>query len=396
METVERGSVFVRHVVTLTARRSGSSFLTRFGVSALVDCRKGNLEKCVGTDAEHLLSERFALILRGALSAVYVMVLILGDPAKGAPTTRWAMATEYPESTVSGEGLSAFARLVKEKSHGEIEVIPSFGSDISSAQLIASIKRNETTGGDALTSALDGSSSIFELPALPFITQSTEDAVHLNERARPLYEAELRKRGITLLYLSIWPATGLWSKRPIRAPEGLSTLSIRTYDQTSESVMRQAGALAKQMPLKKVFPLLEDGEFNAVMSSGDGGAGQKLAGYLSTFTAIRYACPVSIAMIRTSSLTALPARLRHAVLDAAAETERLQRASAVSRTEANYAMMRAHDVTVVDPPDSDLSELLRFAAKDAIEEWQAKASKDAWAIFQAFSNRQSTKDERQR
>ena len=38
-----------------------------------------------------------------------------------------------------------------------------------------------------------------------------------NGRARPLYEAALAAQGLKLLYVTIWPATGLWSERALQA-----------------------------------------------------------------------------------------------------------------------------------------------------------------------------------
>ncbi len=68
--------------------------------------------------------------------------------------------------------------------------------------------------------------------------------------------------------------------------DDLRVLSVRAYDETSAEVMRAAGAKAQILSFADAMPRLKDGSVNAALSSGDGGAGRRLWGYLPNFTAI--------------------------------------------------------------------------------------------------------------
>ena len=160
------------------------------------------------------------------------------------------------------------------------------------------------------------------------------------------YEKALQAQGLKLLYLTIWPATGLWSDRPLGSAEDLRQLSVRTYDSNSAEVMRAAAASAIFLPVSEAIAALSDHSLNAFLTSGDGGAGRKLWDYLPYFTPINYAMPVSLAFVRSEAFAALADETQKQVLTAAAETEQSQLDLLANRTAENYARMRANGVSI--------------------------------------------------
>jgi TRAP-type C4-dicarboxylate transport system substrate-binding protein len=206
-------------------------------------------------------------------------------------------------------------------------------------------------------------------------------------RARPLYETALRAQGLKLLYVTIWPASGLWSEQQLTGADDLAKLKLRTYDDTSTSVMRAAGAAAEFEPLNEAVAGLKAHRLNAFLTSGDGGAGRKLWDYLPNFTAINYAIPLSFAFVRNADFDALSEPLQREVMAAAAETERSQLDLLANRTAENYARMRANGVSIIEPAPFGLIAALRQAAREPIAAWKAKTSREAveiadWAIKQ--------------
>ncbi len=89
-----------------------------------------------------------------------------------------------------------------------------------------------------------------------------------------------------------------------------------------QATMTRAGAKASNISFADAMPRLASGEVNAVLSSGDGGAGRKLWQYLPYFTEVNYAMPLSIATINLDAYQALDAAGRQAVDQAAAATKR--------------------------------------------------------------------------
>lgn len=299
-----------------------------------------------------------------------------------ATLASWQLATEYPQSNISGVGLTTFAKLVTSYTGGRLAVTVAYDNDlkITAAEMPRAVQEKRLAGGDAFAGPLATIDPVFGLPSLPFVVQSVEAARSVNARARPLYEAALRARGLKLLYLTIWPSTGIWSDRPLAVPDDLGRISIRTYDAASADVMRAAGAKAEFLPFNEAIAAVKEQRLNAILTSGDGGAGRKLWDYLRHFTPVNYAIPISLAFVSSDAFDELPEDLRKQAMAAAAETERSQFDLLANRTSENYARMRANGVTIADPAPAAVVAALRRAASEPLAAWKAKASSEAIAI----------------
>ncbi len=304
--------------------------------------------------------------------------------AQVASPVIWRMTTEYPQDNISGIGLATFASRVSERSHGVVTVSNAFNNElrITSGEMPQAALQGRITGGDAFAGALSGIDPVLGLSTLPFLVQSVETARASNARARPLYEKALAARGLKLLYLTIWPATGLWSEHVIEGSDDLPKLDLRAYDANSTEVMRAAGANAQMLPMDAALAGLKAHRLNAFLTSGDGGAGRKLWDFLPHFTAINYAMPVSIAFVRSDAFEQLPEAVQREVLAAAAETEQSQLALLDHRTSENYARMRDHGVRIAEPAPAPLVTALRKAATPVIETWEQQAGPNAAAIVE--------------
>ncbi|MFE1597277.1 TRAP transporter substrate-binding protein [Methylobacterium sp. ID0610] len=294
----------------------------------------------------------------------------------------WVMTTEYPQSNISGAGLTTFARLAAEHSQGAVTVAPAFDNTlkIPAAAMLRAAQDGQVAGGDAFAGPLEAEDPVFGLPSLPFLVQSVETAKAAVARARPLYAQALERRGLQLLYVTIWPSTGLWSARPLGNVEDLRRIRVRTYDATSAEVMRQAGATAEFLPFNEAIAKVRSGAIDAILTSGDGGAGRKLWDDLRHFTSINYAIPISVAFIRKDVLAALPPEQQAAVMRAAAETERSQIERLATRTAENYARMRENGVAIEDPAPAALVAALKQAAAGSVATWKGKVPPEAAAI----------------
>jgi len=316
-----------------------------------------------------------------------VAVALCADPA--AAQVSWRMATEYPQDNISGIGLVTFSKLVAERTGGFVTASNAFDNElkITSGDMPRAAREGRIAGGDAFAGGLSALDPVFGLPTLPFVVQSVETARALSARARPLYEKALASQGLKLLYLTIWPATGLWSDRAIENPDDLSKLSMRSYDAASTAVMRAAGANAEILPMDATLAGLREHRLNAVLTSGDGGSGRKLWDFLPYFAAINYAMPVSLAFIREEAFAALPATIKADVLAAAHDTEESQFELLAHRTAENYARMRENGVRIADPAPASVVKTLRQAAASPIAAWKARVGGEAveiadWAIGQ--------------
>jgi TRAP-type transport system periplasmic protein len=320
------------------------------------------------------------------LLGVLAGAVLLLHPAAIRAETVWDMPTEYPQNAMPGVGLTAFAKHVAELGAGKLTIKPSFdaASGIKSAGMLAAIREGRVQAGDAFAGSLEAEDPIFALPSLPFLVTSIADARRLADIARPYLAAVLEKKGLRLLYLTPWPPSGIWSKAPLKTASDLSGLSIRTYDKTSTEVFASVGAKAALISFSDTMPKLVEGSLNAVLSSGDGGAGRKLWDYLPYFSEITYSLPLSVAGVNKAVYDGLSADQRAAVDLASSRTETELWLALSTRLQENYARMRQNGVTIDSTPAPAIADALRSGAATAQQTWCSRSGPICAHILDAF------------
>jgi TRAP-type transport system periplasmic protein len=296
------------------------------------------------------------------------------------------MPTEYPQTTMSGLGITTFATHLAERSAGKLQIKPSFdaAAGIRSAGMLAAIAEGRVQAGDAFVGALEAEDRIFALPSLPFLVTSIADARRLSEPARPYLAAALQRKGQRLLYLTPWPPTGIWSKTALNTASDLAGLSIRTYDNISSEVFAGTGAKAASISFADTMPKLVDGSVNAVLSSVDGGAGRRLWEYLPCFTALTYSLPLSVASVNQAVYDGLDPALREAVDTAGRQTEIELWLALSTRLQGNYQRMRQNGVSIELNPAPAIMQALQNGAAVAQSSWCIKSGPVCTQILDAF------------
>src|ERR1700730_12248536 len=200
----------------------------------------------------------------------------------------WSMATEYPATTVSGEGIAFFADRLAKESSGRITIAPSYDAPggLKSADIVAAIRDGRLAAGDSFAGALGRIDPLFSLSSLPFVAPGPAEPRRLLHAARGLYANRFAREKQRLLYATPWPASGLWAKKPIVTPADLAGLPLRVYDSTGFALFAAAGARPTNLSFADVMPRIADGSIQAVLSSGDGGEGRTLWCFLPYLTQI--------------------------------------------------------------------------------------------------------------
>lgn len=298
------------------------------------------------------------------------------QPAAGA----WTAATEYPAGAMPAEGLVRLAEAAK-----PLVITPAFDApgDVRSAAMPRAVAEGRFAIGDAFAGALGALDPVFLLSSLPFLATSAAEAKRLLVAARPAYQEALETLGVTLLHVTPWPPTGIWSRRPIATPADLRGLKLRTYDATGTETMRALGAAAEMLSFQAVATRLADGSLDAVLSSGDGGAGRRLWEHLPHFTEIGYAMPVSLAFGDPARLGALTEDQRAALERAATRTESSLWTLLETRDAANQQRMRENGVTIARP-GAPLLAALKEAGGAAVKAWEEKAGTAGSEILAAY------------
>jgi len=315
-------------------------------------------------------------------------LLALGGEAELAAQVpaRWVLADEYPATSLPGEGDAFFAKVVADRVAGKliVEPEPDAKSGFRSREQLKAVAEGKLALADSFAGALGDEDPFFLLSSLPFLAANEREARRLYDLARPRYEAVLKRFNQKLLYSTPWPASGIWAKVPVDTPEIVARLRIRTYDKTGTELMTALGATASVVSYSDLTAKFKSGEIDAVLSSGDGGAGRKFWEYLPHFTEINYAMPISLTTVNLDAWNALDPQTQKAVLDAAAETETRQWQALTGRLAKNYDRMRENGMTITLSVSPALIAKFTSAADAAIGEWQQKVGAEGRDVLERF------------
>jgi TRAP-type transport system periplasmic protein len=303
--------------------------------------------------------------------------------------TIFDLINEYPANSISGEADAFFADAVKRRSEGRVIVRPlsDAKSGVRTRDQLKAVTDGKFAMADSFAGALGEESPAFLLSSLPFVTPTTNDVHALYDTAKPLYEKLFAERKQKLLYVTPWPSSGIWSATPVAGVDALKALKIRTYDQTSTEVLARVTVSATNVSFADLMPKLEAAQMNAVLSSGDGGAGRQLWKYLPNFSDVGYAAPLSLASISLDAWSSLDDAGRAAIEAAARETSTHQWAALANRLAENFARMRQNGVVIDDKPPAEVMAALRAAADASIADWLLKAGPNAKAVFETYRSK---------
>jgi TRAP-type C4-dicarboxylate transport system substrate-binding protein len=305
-----------------------------------------------------------------------------------AQTVTWQVINEYPATSLSGEADAFFAQAVKAKTNGRlsIEPIPDARSGLRTREQLRAVTEGRYAMANSFAGALADESPVFLMSSLPFLTPTAAHARTLYEATAPLYEKLFAERGHKLLYVSPWPPSGIWSADPVSGRAALAGLKIRTYDKTGTDMFSQVSAMAQVVSFADLNAKLEAGEINAVLSSGDGGAGRQLWKYLRYFSEITYAVPLSFGTLSLAQWSTLDDATKRELVEAGRETTEHQWAAMNGRVEKNYAIMRDNGVTITQPP-LDVTLALSTAATKSLIEWHTRAGAEATKVIEDYQKR---------
>src|SRR6266566_5865284 len=279
---------------------------------------------------------------------VIAAVILVGFAGVAPGQSTLSLISEYPTTSISGEADTFFAEEVRKRTDGRVVIVPVLNakSGLRSRDQIKAVAEGQFAIADSFGGALGDESPMFLLPSLPFLTPSIAHARALYEAARPIYERLFAERRQKLLYVTPWPPSGIWSKLPITDASVLKSLKIRTYDKTSTDVFARLASSATIVSFSDLNAKLQSGKINAVLSSGDGGAGRQLWKYLPHFTDIHYAFPLSFTAISIDAWNKLDERDRTAIEATGRETTERQWTALINLGVDNFQRMRSNGVFI--------------------------------------------------
>jgi len=285
--------------------------------------------------------------------------------------TTLQLINEYPATSITAAADLQFADAVGQASKGgiRIETLQEKQNPYKGDAQVDAVIGGKVQMGTLFGGVLGNKDSLFLLSSLPFAAKDFKQAHDLYACAKPALEQRVQALGAHLLYVTPWPPSGIWSVKPLKSEADVKALKIRTYDATSKSVFQRVGAQSVQMPYSALAAKLAAGEVNAVLTSGDGGAGRSLWDHLPNFTAVSYSIPLSYTIIDNDAWNALDKAQQAILQDAAEKVSAASWAGVEQRIQANYARMRENKMTLDTSPSDSIMAALRQAGAAETQAW---------------------------
>lgn len=284
---------------------------------------------------------------RRTVCAVALATLALGA---GAQTVKLRLAHSGAEAETQHAAALEFAKQVKARTNGQVEIQVFAGSTLGNDNAaIAGVRGGTidlTTSGTPYYTGMVGRMNVLDLP---YIFNSAEHAYKVLDGSigRGLLD-ELESHNLKgLAYWEVGFRSLTNSRRPVRTPEDIKGLKVRTTPNPAHiKAFQLFGANPTPMPLAEVFPALEskaiDGQENPV-NIVRGNKFNEVQKFMSMTRHAYTAMPVVMNKGRFESLTPVQQK---ALIDAAVAAGTFQRELIRKNEAGDIAFLRANGMQI--------------------------------------------------
>ncbi|MGO1296405.1 MAG: TRAP transporter substrate-binding protein [Vibrio sp.] len=320
---------------------------------------------------------------------IALSVILLQTPTAFS-ATELDFSNEYNASSIHAQGDQYFIDQVSKLSDGDVDITLHTGGSLGfkSADNFYAVADGAIPIADTLAGSMSGIDPLFLVSSLPFLVENADQAKRLYEIAKPYYEKVFAENNQILLYASPWPASGIWSKKPVTNKQQLAHLKIRTYDKNGTLTLREAGAEPVKLSWADVVPQLSTGGIKAVLTSADAGASAKFWEHLNNYSAIQYAIPLNMVHMNKDAFDHLPSKDKKALLKAAELADKHNWNTVKQRVDHNYQELAKHKVTIYQDLPKPFINWLQVSAKPSVKAWLKETGKTGKTIMTKFESRQ--------
>jgi len=306
--------------------------------------------------------------------------------ASGAVSARgWDMPTPYPEGNFHTQNIIAFAKDVADATGGKLMIkVHSAGSLIKHAQIKNAVRGGQVPIGEFLLARLSNENPVFQTDAIPFLANSYPAAEKLWSASRARVEALLARQQLKVLFSVPWPPQGIYTKNPISDSSGLKGLKFRTYNATTETFAKLAGAVPTQVEVPDIAQAFATGRVEAMITSASTGVNSKAWDFLNYFYDTQAFLPKNIVVVNQKAFDKLDGATRKALLQAAKTAEARGWKASMAEHAKQTKALAAHGIHVEQPSPAFAAALKKIGATMTTE-WLKKAGADGKAILDAYN-----------
>ena len=245
-----------------------------------------------------------------AFLALMMISMLTLAPAAWAKKQTWPLAILWPPSNFSTQGTMEFAKLVKERTGGQLNIEVHAGGALGfkGPEMLKVIRDGMAPIGEMLLGYVAGTEPLMDFSTMPFLVANAAQAEKLGAIARPAVEKVFDKWNQKMLYWQFWPGAGIYSQKPIKSLADLKGLKIRTFNAVSTNWVKAAGGNPVSLPWGDVYMAMSTGAIDALITSSTSGADGKFWEVMKYFTRLNFTFGYSAVTVNKKSLARLSAK----------------------------------------------------------------------------------------
>ncbi len=300
--------------------------------------------------------------------------------------TVWNMHLNYGSNNFHSKGAKRFAAKVKKATNGEliIRLHPGSSLGFKGPELLRTLASGGLNICEIPTGMVEGDAPMLALTAQPFISTNAFEQRLLYQLAKPVYKKELKRFKQFTLYTSVWPFSGIYTKRPIKSVADLKGLKMRVYDGTGLKFGQMTGVSARKMPFSEVYPAMKAGLLDSMYTSSVSGVDAKSWEVLQYYTRINILGPVNMVNVNMSSWNKLSADIKAKVLEVARQMEDEMWNLAGDMDRQSLKKLKEKGMKVLDVDESFRKELDAIGYKMR-QEWLKKSGSAVKGVIAQYN-----------
>lgn len=316
-------------------------------------------------------------------------------PSPSGPSARavampggFGFASAYSDGVFHTVNLRQFANRVRERTSGEVRLdVQSNATLMPMNKVLPALQDGSLAFGEVLMSSYAQQFPLLEFDALPFVLNNFQQAAHMWEVTREPVESEMLKAGVRLLYVTPWPAQGLFARSPVTRLEDLRGMRFRVYNETSTQFAKSAGAVPVDIPASELPAAIEAGKVDAMFTSTPTAVDCQAWRCMTSFIPCAAWVPKNMVCASEKVWQRLTAQQQASVMAAAKEAEVRGWKLAQEADEQALAKLQQKKVQVV-PTTPELRRALDVIGERFASTWARRAGFKSTAIFLRYYNQQ--------
>lgn len=226
---------------------------------------------------------------------------------------------------------------------------------------------------------------LFGLNTIPFMIKDLEELRVLQDIAAPIYEEQLAKNNVKILYYVPWGTQYLHLNTKISSLEDLRGLRVRTSEKAALDLVNAIGASGVIMPWGEIIPALASGRLDGVTTSSASAADGRFWEFMKVSYRTSHHHALEGVAMSMDAWNGLDAATQEALTSVAQEKEPEYWQVAKDDDAESVAKLREGGMEVTDVPAEMLAEMRERTAflKDEFLEKVPEAA----PILEAFNQK---------